>query len=290
MIDIRRVFSTSFAMLRQRFWLLVGMWVVFFAIQMAASSVLGVGMVVMGAAGATSLEAGLQDPAAFAGMGVGFVIFMVLFYAAYLAIVLAQQASMVTLSSPLEQPAFGAALVRGFKSVLPFIGLMLILILGYMAMSLVFVLIAAALSVTGETTAGIFAVVLALLFLPVLIYLGCRLSVVIAVVAVDEVHNPITALRRTWAVTKGKVLGILLVLIGTLLLAFVVLGLPILLFFGSAIGAEGDSLAAVGGAVFAVLLLIPLFIIYSVFSSAIISALHAEVTDGGAEKLEDVFA
>ena len=37
MIDIGRVFSTSFAIFRQRFWLLVGMWLVFFAIQMGVS-------------------------------------------------------------------------------------------------------------------------------------------------------------------------------------------------------------------------------------------------------------
>jgi len=290
MIDIGRVFSTSFAMLRQRFWLLVGMWAVFFAIQIAASSVLGVGMAVMGAAGAASFGAGLEDPTALAGMGFGLIAFFALFYAAYIAIVFAQQAAMVTLASPLEQPAFGAALVRGFKSVLPFLGLTLILILGYVGLSLGFVLIAGGLSLASEEGAAVVGVVLALLFLPILIYLGCRLAVVIAVVAVDEVYNPITALRRTWSVTKGKVIGILLGLIGTAVLALAVLGLPILLIFGAAIGGESDPFAAGGIAILALLLIFPLFIIYSAFASAVAGALHAEVTDGGAEKLEEVFA
>lgn len=107
MIDIGRVFSTSWAMLRQRFWLLAGMWGVFFAIQLAGLFVLGILMAMVGVAGAAA-GGGLDDPTAMAGLGVGVILLMVLFYGAYLVLVLAQQAAMVTLASPLEQPSSGA--------------------------------------------------------------------------------------------------------------------------------------------------------------------------------------
>lgn len=287
MIDIGRVFSTSFAMFRRRFWLLVGMWAVFFAVQMVASIGLSVVVAVVGLAGVAAFGAGLEDPAALTGMGVVGIVFVALFYAAYIALVFAQQAAMVALASPLERPAFGAALGRGFRSALPFVGIAVLLVLGYFAISMALALVAGTLSAAN----GAVGLVLALLITPLMIYLGCRMVVVVAVMAVDEVYNPLRALRRSWSVTGGKVIGILLVLIGTGLLGLVVVGAPLGLIFASMAGTEGeDAFTALNVGIAVVLLMIPLFILYTVFISAVLGALHSEVTQGGAEKLEEVFA
>ena len=122
-MDIGRVFSTSFAMFRQRFWLLLGMWLVFLVIQFAAAIAIFVGVIGMGLAGAAGLAGGLEDPAAFTGLGIGMIAAIVVFYAGYIVILLAQQAAMVTIASPLEEPSFGGAMVRGFRSALPFFAL-----------------------------------------------------------------------------------------------------------------------------------------------------------------------
>ncbi|MBU7580188.1 MAG: hypothetical protein KAF27_06915 [Porphyrobacter sp.] len=290
MIDIGRVFSTSWAMLRQRFWLLVGMWAVFFAIQMAGSLVLGVVMAAMGAA-AGGLGGGLDDPSAMAGMGVGLIILFVLFYGAYLVLILAQQAAMVTLASPLEEPSFGGALSRGFKSALPFFGIALVLILAYVVIGgAVGLLIAAAGMGSPDAAVGIGAVVL-LLFMPVLIYLGCRFSVLVPVVAVDQVFNPIGAIRRSWAVTQGKVWRIFLCTLVFMLLSIAVLGLPFALIFGSIFTGGGEPGAgAIGTMLFGLLLFIPLMIVYTIFATTYVAALHSEVTGGGSEAFEEVFA
>lgn len=291
MIAVGRVFATSFAMFRQRFWLLVGMWLVFFAVQTAASMVLGVGVAVLGIAGVAGLGAGFDDPAALTAAGAAAMILGLLFYGAYAAILLAQQAAMVVLASPLEQPAFGQALVRGFRSVLPFLGLLVLLILIYVAITLGLGLAAAGLSFAGEGTFDVLAVLLALLLLPVMLYVGCRLAVVIPVVAVDQVANPLAALRRSWGVTRGKVLGVLLVLLGTGALGLVVVGAPIALIFAAAIGSGNDpGLFAIGGMIIALVLFLPMLLLYSLFVSAVNAALHAELTDGGAERLEEIFA
>jgi membrane-anchored glycerophosphoryl diester phosphodiesterase (GDPDase) len=288
MIDIGRVFSTSWDMLRQRFWPLVGMWAVFFAIQLVAIMVLGMLVAVMGIAGA-GLGAGVDDPAALAGMGIGMIVMMVLLYGAYFVLVFAQQAAMVTLASPLEQASFGTAMSRGFKSALPFFGIAIVLVLAYFIIGGGLVAVLAAAGLGGPDAAvGLGAVVL-VLALPLMIYLGCRFSVLVPVVAVDQVFNPIAAIRRSWNVTGGKVLRIFLATIVFLLISMVVLGLPVMLIFGSAFGApDGSEPSAM--VLFGPLLMLPLFIVYTIFGTTYVAALHSEVTGGGAEALEEVFA
>lgn len=291
MIDIGRVFATAWAMLRQRFWLLLGMFAVFFAIQMVGSTLLGIVLAVMGAAGAMSFGAGLEDPAAITGMSIGFIIFMVLFYGAYLVLVLAQNAAMVTIASPLEEASFGTAMMRGFKSALPFVAISVILLVAYFAVAALVFGVAGAAGFGGGAAGSIVGVVLLLLFMPVVIYLGCRFAVLVPVVAVDQVFNPIAAIRRSWAVTQGRVLGIFVATLVFGVLSLVLLGLPFLLIFGSMLGSEGDpGAAAIGGVLLGLLAFIPLFVVYTMFAAAYAAALHSEVTGGGSERLEEVFA
>ncbi len=278
-------------MLRQRFWLLVGMWAVFFAIQMAGMMVLGIVAAVMGAAGA-GMGGGLDDPSAMAGMGVGLIIVFVIFYGAYLVLVLAQQAAMVTLASPLEEPSFGGAMSRGFKSALPFFGIAIVLILAYVAIGGVLGLLIGAAGMGSPDAAGILGGLLLLAFLPVLIYIGCRLSVLVPVVAVDQVFNPINAIRRSWNVTQGKVLRIFLCTLVFVVISAVIIGVPFLMIFGAALGSSGGEpgAGAIGTMLFGVLIFIPLMIVYTIFASAYNAALHSEVTGGGSEAYEEVFA
>jgi hypothetical protein len=291
MIDIGRVFATAWAMLRQRFWLLVGMFAVFFAIQMVGSMVLGIVVAIMGVAGATAMGAGLEDPAAITGMGIGFIIFMVLFYGAYLVLVLAQQAAMVTLASPLEDGSFGTAMGRGFKSALPFFGITVILGIAYVVIGGGLAALVAAVGLGSETVGAFLAVVMLVLFLPVIVYLGCRMAVLIPVVAVDQVFNPIAAIRRSWAVTRGRALGIFLATLAFGVLTLAIIGLPFGLIFGSLLSSEGEpGVAAVGGMLLGFLIFIPLLVVYAMFASAYAAALHSVVTDGGSERLEEVFA
>jgi hypothetical protein len=290
MIAIGRVLTTSFAMFRQRFWLLVAMWLVFFAIQTAGSMVLGAAVAVLGIAGAAGLGGGLADPAALTGAGIAAMLFALLLYGAYAAIALAQQAALVVLASPLEQPAFGPALVRGFRSVLPFLGLLVILILAYALFALALGLAAAGTAFAGQPVLEVVAVVLALLLLPVMLYLACRFAVVIPVVAVEQVTHPVAALRRAWRVTRGKVIGVLLTLLATGALGIVVVGAPIGLFIAVIGSSNEPGVLAVVGSIFALLLLLPLFILYSLFVPVVNAVLHAELMGGGAERLEEIFA
>lgn len=286
-MEIGRVFSTSFAMFRQRFWLLLGMVLVFFAIQLAASTVIGIAVMAVGVAGMTGLGAGIEDPGALAGLGIGMIVMIVLFYGAYIVLLIAQQAAMVTIASPLEEPSFGAALVRGFRSALPFFGIAVLLMLGYLGLTLLLGLVVAA---VGGGGSGLVSGLLALMFLPVLLYLVCRFSVLIPVVAVDQVFNPVTAIRRTWSVTRGKVVSILLALIGFIVLTLVAFAVPLGVIFGGAQAGDGSIERGIGLVALGLLLFVPILIGYTMYASAFTAALHCEVTGGGAERLEEVFA
>lgn len=290
MIDIGRVFSTGWAMLKQRLWLLLGMWLVFLVIQLAFSTVFGLGLGGLGLAGGAALAGGIDNPAALLGMGAGVVFASLLFYAAYLALAFAQQGAMVVLASPLEQPSFGEALVTGGRSALTSLGLMLLLILAYLALALAGVVFTLAMGLLGDAGAGIAALLLVVLAVPAAVYIGCRLSVLIAVVAVERVFNPLAALRRCWAITRGKVPGILLVFIAFVVLAVVLLAVPLLMIVGPSFAGGPDSAAGAGGVLVGILLVFPLFILYSIATSVLVAALHAEVSAGGAERLEQVFA
>ena len=289
-MDIGRVFSISFAMFRQRFWLLLGMWLVFLVIQFAAAIAIFVGVIGMGLAGAAGLAGGLEDPAAFTGLGIGMIAAVVLFYAGCIVILLAQQAAMVTIASPLEEPSFGGAMVRGFRSALPFFALALLMMLGYFILALGIMMLLGVSDAVGGSGGRAFAAILPILFLPVIIYLACRFAVLIPVVAVDQVFNPITALRRSWSVTRGKTLAILLALIAFVVVSLVALGLPVVLLIAAADAAEGGSGAGAVLAIIGGLLIIPVMIVYTLFAAAFTASLHSEVTGGGSDRLEEVFA
>ncbi|WDA41200.1 hypothetical protein [Erythrobacter sp. BLCC-B19] len=293
MFDIGRVFSTSFAMLRERLWPLAGMWAVFLAIQMAAYTVLSVVIAVVGIAGIAGLGFAIDDPAsasALSGIGIGVFVMMALFFAAYLMLAFAQQAAMVTLASPLERAAFGDAMLRGFRTCLPFLAISVLLTIGYIAFTLVIMAIMSALALTGSAGAGVFGGLVGLASLPLMLFLACRFAVLVPVVAVDQVFSPIAALRRSWSVTRGKALRIFLALLGFFGIAMVAVLLPFALIFVAADMAQDNTglgllLMGLGFLVF-----VPVGIGFMLYTATFTAALHCEVTGGGAERLEEVFA
>jgi membrane-anchored glycerophosphoryl diester phosphodiesterase (GDPDase) len=110
------------------------------------------------------------------------------------------------------------------------------------------------------------------------------------VVAVDQVFNPIAALRRSWSVTRGKVWRILLALLGFIGISLLMLGVPMALVFGIAYLGQDSPAVTVIAVIIGFLLFIPLTVVFGIFTSTFTAALHCEVTGGGAERLEAVFA
>lgn len=289
MIDIRRIFSTALAMLKQRGLLLVGMLVLLTVLQMIFNAVFG-GIVGASMAGAMFGLSDMQDPAVLLSLGGGIVVFALVFYLAIFLFALAQQAAMTALASPLAVPGFGDALGKGFKSAPTLLGTTLLLGFIYFLIALAWVLLATLLSLFGDL--GMVAnVLVALAVLPLAIYLACRLSVLVPVVAVDGVRNPISAIRRTWEITEGKVLGILVLILAASLIAIALVALPFVLIFVGGAGAANDF-AAAGGvtALLGFVLFIPVLVLIGVASAVLSAALHAVIGDSEQQEIEAAFA
>ena len=275
-------------MFKERFWVMVGMVAVYFVIQMVYGFI---GMILLGGTFAAlgAAAGGLESGAVAGGIGVGAIVMLIIFYVGYIVLMLAQQGSLMSLATPLRRLDFGEALKTGFRCVLPFFLVTLLLVVAYLA----FALVAGGLSYLIGEIAG---TILALVMFPLIFWVGLRLSVLVPVIAVDGTHGPIDAIKRTWNMTAGKALGIFVVYLVIILIAIVLLAIPFFLMFGAVFGAMagGDpSEAAVAGAIGGILLgflaFIPAMLVYTVASTAIIASIHGEITDTRETDAQDTF-
>ena len=285
-MEIGGVFATSWTMLRQRFWRLVGMWAVFALIQIVGVIVLSVVVIILGFAGLAGMGALLDSPGAGlgAGLGAGMIAVMAMTYAAYIMLVLAQQAALVTLASPQADGAFAPALRRGFASAPAFFAITLLLLIAYVAVNAAAEGVAA---LAGEPLVS--DMIAALVMLPLTVYLGCRLAVLVPVVAVDGRRNPLAAVRRCWTLTRGRAGAVFAALVG---FAGVTLAIFIVPFAAIIMLLASDTAAAAQPAwvALAPLLFFPVLVVYMIYAAAFAAALHHHLTDGGAEAMEAVFA
>lgn len=283
MLDIGSVFSNTFNMMKERWLALLGLWAVFIGLLIVYFIV---GFAVIG--GGAAATGSLTDLSAISagGLGIGVIILGIIFYIGYIAILLGQQGSMIAYASPLRRTSFGDALTTGLKGGLTFVGVIILLFIAYFAFAIVA-------GILGYVLGEVAAVILFVLLLPAFIYLLCRFAVLVPVIVVERIFNPITAITRCWQVTKGHVLGILVVLIITVIIAVIMMGIPFMLFFGTMFAAAGTGDpnvgAAVGGAIFGLLFFFLMYLVYMIFSTSLTASLHAEISDADAVDLGKTF-
>ncbi|MDJ0642203.1 MAG: hypothetical protein QNJ15_05250 [Erythrobacter sp.] len=282
-IDIGRVFANTFAMVRERWGPMLGLWATFFAALivyfMIFGGLLGGSAFLLGSAmGGDGFG---DDP--LAGMGIGFFLMILVFYVGYFAIAFGQQGSMIAMASPFRRPTFGEAFSLGLKGGLSFLGVVLVLIVAYIVLALIGALFVAMLGEVG-------GIILAILVLPVAIYIGCRFAVLVPVIVVEGVFNPIKAITRTWEVTRGKALGIFVIYLIFTVVAGIALMLPFGIFFGSIYASiEAGADPGIGSVLFMGLLFMLVFIAFMLITASMVASLHAEISDSQAEDLSETF-
>lgn len=277
-IDIGSLFGDAFAMFKERFWGMLGLWATFIGIIVA----LFIGyFIVVGAslAGFAAFAGGADaSSAGFGGLGGGMIASVVVFYLAFLALIFAQQCAMCAKASPVERLSFGDAMARGFKAGLTMTALIIPLIIVQLVLSLLGMLVVGVASLASP----ILAYVALALLMPVAIYVACRFAVLMPVIAVEQVYNPIKAVNRSWAITQGRVLSIFVVLLISGAVGFVVFGLPA--FAAGMLGGEGSLLVALMP-----LITFPLAVVFAIFFAAVNACLHAKISDYGAQSAAEVF-
>lgn len=240
-MSVGDILSDTFARVRERFWGLLGVWAVFAVIMIAGSvaffAVLGRGVFAL----TNSMES-VGGPGA--GMGIGMILLVIAFYIVYLLIAAAQYAALNAMASPIRNADLGEAISTGFRSSPTLLLVMVLFIIAYFLLALVAGVVFAVLAQAGSAGSIIGVIIL---FLAVL-YLACRVSVVFPIVPIDGVRNPITAIARSWSLTRGHALAIFLAFLVLAIVATVLFAIVIVPSIGSIGALQAGDLSGIGGA------------------------------------------
>lgn len=285
-MGVGQVISDTFGIVKARFAQLLALWAIYFGITIALSFVLVIGLGVVGVAGLATMTE--SNPLAAGG---GAFVVIALFYIGYLLVAVAQYASMILMASPAERTTVGAALSAGWRAAPALLLLMVVLIVAYFVAALV-------LGLAGRAVGDLGGGVLALLLIPVLIWIGCRLAPMLAVVSVDGVRNPFAAIGRAWHLTRGHALTIFLASLVLVVIFVVICGIALLPSIGllrtMADPATATGADVVGPAVSGFLLLMLGFLVVSVVVNMVycgfIAVVHGTLTGAGGEKAAEAFA
>ncbi len=275
-LDVGSVLSETFRMVGQRLWLMLGLYAVYFVIQIVVMVVFGGSVFAAGLTGA--------DPRA---MGAGMILMLVLMYLAIFLISFAQSASLSHMSSSLLNPNFGESLVTGLKSALTLLGATIILMVIYFVLAIPVGLVLGLLGQASSTVSGLLAIAI----IPLAVYAVCRLLVMTPVVAVDGIRNPVVAIRRAWTISGGNVLSIFLVVLALMIASVVVLAVLAAPLFSAIMAAsQGAAPDLAGFGLLSVLGMFAGFLLLGIVWAAAGSAIHAGLTGHGRDESADVFS
>ncbi|PKB14737.1 glycerophosphoryl diester phosphodiesterase family protein [Novosphingobium kunmingense] len=184
--------------------------------------------------------------------------------------------TMLTLFTDRSRPTVGEAMKRAVQSVLPVLAAQLLIALGIAAL----MVLGGALAVSAAARA-----IVAVVLIAGVAWVFLRTSLVTPVVVVEDQRNPIKAIARSWALTRGSA--------GRLLLFFVLLVVVAVVLYVLIGGVLGllVSFVASGAAEVAVKDLIAAFLqaIATVYSVAIIAACHRQLAGPSAEAAARAF-
>jgi hypothetical protein len=198
-----------------------------------------------------------------------------------LGLVIAQFAGSMSLFALLTDrgnPTVGEALRTGLASLPSYLAAQIVTVIGA---SLAIGIPLGVISAFGGPAVAVLAVLVALIFI---VYIMVKLSLVAPVIAIEGDRNPFTALARSWQLTKGNSLrivlfvGLLIVVIG--IISALVTGILSLIF-----AAMGDMVATIGTAVVNAAVNTLLAVIFLVVTVAI----HRQLSGPTAEGLKETF-
>ena len=200
-----RAFTEAFQLLGARFGMLVGIWLTFFVGIIAVIAAFGgvfFSMMRMSLGAGGTLTPG-QNPLA----GMGFSIFI--FYILYFLVIFAQQIALSRASTGRADDTFAVALGAGLRGALPMLGVLLLYMIAGIGGGFVIGLIFAGLIAATQSAAVSF--LLGLMMLLAFFYLFARFSLLLPIIAIDEVRNPFAAIGRAWKLTAGNSVKVALI-------------------------------------------------------------------------------
>lgn len=184
--------------------------------------------------------------------------------------------SLLALLSDRGNPTVGEALNKGLRSIPSYIAAQLISALAAgIAIGLPLGLIAA-FAPPAITVVATFVLII------VLVYLIIKFSLIAPVVAIDEVRNPIKAIVRSWQLTKGNSLRILLFLF-LLLITIAIIGGLVSAVLTLILSAFGGAVATIGTGLVSALVNTVVTVIFLV----VFAAIHRHLAGASPERLAE---
>ena len=282
--SVGQALSTAFEIFKARFVPMAILTVIYYAILFAIMGTVGMAMI-------GSMAMGGGDPIS---SGAGALGGMILLYVAMYAINFWQQAAMCRLTSDRHEPSVGAAMTAGLGAILPLFGVLVLVLVAGFVVALVFsIAIGGAALGTQSSAVGVIA---GLAMLAGAVYLALRLSMTLPAIAIEDHRNPITALRRSWDMTRGHVLRLLALFV----IVGVVMGLVAFTVLSATAGGMMASMAAGGGAPGAVpsmaamgsffVAMVLFGLTLGIFLMALIGAIHRQLSGESVAEVEATFA
>lgn len=178
-----------------------------------------------------------------------------------------------------SKPTVGEALKTGAIGLLPYIGVYLIIVV---AMTIAFLI---AIGIPAALGLAWLAVILMIALVPLLIYGAVKLSLVTPVIAIEKQMNPIYIIQRSWRLTKGNSLRLLLYYFLLVVVYFVlalvvggIIGVVLALFGEGAVFDIGSGIVAglIGAAA-------------SLVFTAVIAAIHRQLAGPSTGTISQTF-
>lgn len=183
---------------------------------------------------------------------------------------------MLALLRDASRPTVGEALRAGLAGLLPAIGFYLLCVAAMVLALLLIIAIGAAIPVLG--------VIGGLLFAVGAIYAIVKLSLGLAVIAIDKVSNPVTAIARSWRLTKGNSFRLFLFYL-LLVIVYIVVSMVVGMVVAALVLALGTSTALIVNGVLSGILGAVLTVVFV----AVIAAVHRQLSGPSAEAASATF-
>lgn len=186
--------------------------------------------------------------------------------------------SLFALLSDRGNPTVAEALGTGVKSLPSYIAAQLLSVAG-----ITFIL-AATTGAIGAFAPPAIAVLVAVAAILVAIWLFIRMSLITPVITIDGQRNPITAIARSWRLTKGNSLRILAFMV-LLIITIGIISLLVSAILTLMLSAFGGLVASIGSG------LVSAFVnsVTSVIFLVVIAAIHRQLSGGTPEGLAATF-
>lgn len=221
----------------------------------------------------------------FGGMGLSILAFYLMVY----AVQFAQQLALMRACSDRHSGTIGDAIgagIRGMPSL--FAAVFLLVVLGGAVMVILSITVGLAMAAANSFMVSL---IIGIVCLVGLIFLIARLSMITPVIAIDEVRNPVGAIARSWRLTSAAAFKIAAVFIAAALLMGALFFVAALATLGTAMlsGAAASSPSPAGVIGFMLAMLI-LGLTVGLYFTALMAAIHRQLSDGGAEEAGETFS